>query len=158
MSLVIKETVKLADVNFRLQEENMMWFIIFSIFLMFDTSNGNRLEFKRDENSEIVNYLKILIENYDLKDTSTKDISIFQVNLYERNQKKIADLLEDISKVIPDTYGVLYPPEGESMIDFSFRYSSLVIIISDVNDAVSLNSSPLNTSDQTIIFLSNSNF
>ena len=106
---------------------------------MFNCSEGKILQVKSEnENGEITLFVKDLIDEFDVKDSSTKDVAMFRLSRFEDFKQKADNVFEDIRKNIPKTVAVISPPLNKTLDDLRLRKCSIVIIVTDVSNSVSL--------------------
>ena len=111
----------------------------FLILFMINGSAAKLLQIIRNEkeNEEITSFVKDLIEEFDSKDSYTNDVFVFRLSRFENSRQKVDNAFEDIRKIIPSTVAVISPPLNKVIDDLRLRKCSIVIIVTDVLNAVS---------------------
>ena len=105
---------------------------------MFSNAVGNLLQVNNnEENEKMTSLVKGLIEELDVKDSSTKDVAMFRLSKFDKTRKIVDDTFEDIRKIVPRTMTVISPLLNERIDDIRLRKFSMMIFVTDVSNAVS---------------------
>lgn len=91
-----------------------------------------------NDNQLISAYIKGLIVDFELKDQSTHDVAIFQLNSFESSKQRVDDLSEDIRRNVPDSSPVHFSPLNQMIEDRNLRVAAFNIIVSDDSNPVSI--------------------
>lgn len=115
----------------------MYCFYLLTFVSIVSVTKGNSVQVKGNENYKISSYVKALIDDFNIKDPTTKDVAIFRLSKFQHTKKKVDDLVEDVLISIPKTVVVSSPPLIETEND-DFQIFSFVIVVSDVLAIVSI--------------------
>lgn len=114
----------------------MFSFKLLIVILLLKGFCGSFIIEPNPENKEIARFVKRLIEDYDEKVGDTLDVSMFRLKGFG-GSRRVDDLFEEISKIVPKTTPINFPPLNMIIDDRHLRASSFFIIVSDVSNIVS---------------------
>lgn len=117
----------------------MWWFALIFLCALVVSSSGNIVQVENDKNEEIASYVKALIEYFDKKDPSTKDVAL--IDMRDGRSQQVSDMIGAIRKSIPESVAVYSPPILKIVKGQNLRKASFVIIVVDVFYVVSFLSS-----------------
>ena len=112
-----------------------MWCLSLLLMIIISSKcSAKSLQIKENENNEISLYVKLLINDFNMKYPAAKDVGIF--TLSKIDHREVNDLAEDIRKSFPDTVAVNSPSLVYADNLYPHTYS-FIIIVSDVTQNVS---------------------
>lgn len=106
-------------------------------FLILRSSNAVLSSITNDENQEVSSFIARLAQDFNQKDSSTHDISVFHFFLSTSFIHKKFKLLQDITAAIPKENPLLMPRFNMDVVGKNIRVSSFIIVVIDFMHPVS---------------------
>lgn len=109
---------------------------------MFSGSRGDLFGVESNKrNDEITSYIQALINNLNIKDSSTKDVVMLRLStfLFTEQKFQLDDYFQDIYKSIPATVAVHSPSLNKKVWNRKLRPAAFVIMVMDESSSVSFN-------------------
>jgi hypothetical protein len=115
----------------------MRYLKIFVVICCFSFIDGKRLIEIKNHHENVLNFVKNLMTDLNSQNSAKTDVVLLRLGVYKNTKRTVDDIYESLIDALPKENALMTPQLNKIQIGRDMKKAGVIVIVSDVYDAVS---------------------